>query len=682
MADDGVGSVDDLKIVITAKTEEFANGITATREMLARFVGDSVPMVGKFDAALANIGNTVGSIPAKVAAMSAAINPVLATIMSAYSLFQGAAGKMGMAEDADAIDAAFLELFATIGFGGPNALNSLGKSADEAKLKLAALLEAGEGAPTAVAGTASSIAAGVADTIRTVSAALAGLTRRPEEMSNDQLARNIQGLEGQIKQAEETGKVAFQNMEADGIAFGEVVYGVSEKVDILRDRLGKYKGELTRRATDESPADMKAYIANLEKGNEEYQLRLEVLGKVRAEAEEYLLVRRAELEAERQGKTMDDDATSQIDKAAARRKEQIEQEDAWKEAEAAKKRAADDDRRAADDAARKAERMNKSDGDVYANAEREIEALRTKVQLQGESRDVIAEATMEEKILVQWQKAGIEITDARIARARELAAEMGAAVREQMAADRERGFKNVDDETESIRRKTATVGMATDAAAAYMLEEKLLAEAMKDGAEITDEYRERIRKTAQERGKATKEDIEARRAHEDLTQSMRVVSGGLEKAFTGWMQGARVDTKELVSDMLAEFARLTLVRSVLQPLFGGGPGGGAGLFGDLLSGIFGGARAEGGPVDGGMAYLVGERGPEIFLPPQSGSIIPNHAIDFVASAGRGGSNSSNYSPVINLNIDARGATPDAVLMLEARLPAIVSEIIDDRAART
>jgi len=37
---------------------------------------------------------------------------------------------------------------------------------------------------------------------------------------------------------------------------------------------------------------------------------------------------------------------------------------------------------------------------------------------------------------------------------------------------------------------------------------------------------------------------------------------------------------------------------------------------------FGGARAEGGPVLGGGAYLVGERGPEVFRPAGAGSIEP------------------------------------------------------------
>lgn len=41
---------------------------------------------------------------------------------------------------------------------------------------------------------------------------------------------------------------------------------------------------------------------------------------------------------------------------------------------------------------------------------------------------------------------------------------------------------------------------------------------------------------------------------------------------------------------------------------------------------FGGARAEGGPVSGSSAYLVGERGPELFVPSSGGSIIPNNKL--------------------------------------------------------
>lgn len=41
---------------------------------------------------------------------------------------------------------------------------------------------------------------------------------------------------------------------------------------------------------------------------------------------------------------------------------------------------------------------------------------------------------------------------------------------------------------------------------------------------------------------------------------------------------------------------------------------------------FGGARASGGPVSSGSAYLVGEQGPELFVPGASGSIVPNNRL--------------------------------------------------------
>lgn len=39
------------------------------------------------------------------------------------------------------------------------------------------------------------------------------------------------------------------------------------------------------------------------------------------------------------------------------------------------------------------------------------------------------------------------------------------------------------------------------------------------------------------------------------------------------------------------------------------------------------ARAMGGPVMGGQAYMVGERGPELIVPGRGGTVIPNHALN-------------------------------------------------------
>lgn len=75
------------------------------------------------------------------------------------------------------------------------------------------------------------------------------------------------------------------------------------------------------------------------------------------------------------------------------------------------------------------------------------------------------------------------------------------------------------------------------------------------------------------------------------------------------------------------------------------------------------ARAGGGPVSAGQAYMVGELGTEIFVPDVSGQIIPNHAI-----GGQGGG--------ITFAIDARGADAGVEARLDAllarRAPALIA----------
>ncbi len=49
-------------------------------------------------------------------------------------------------------------------------------------------------------------------------------------------------------------------------------------------------------------------------------------------------------------------------------------------------------------------------------------------------------------------------------------------------------------------------------------------------------------------------------------------------------------------------------------------------FAGIVGSVFGGPRAAGGPVSAGKTYLVGENGPELFVSPSTGMIIPNHQV--------------------------------------------------------
>ena len=79
---------------------------------------------------------------------------------------------------------------------------------------------------------------------------------------------------------------------------------------------------------------------------------------------------------------------------------------------------------------------------------------------------------------------------------------------------------------------------------------------------------------------------------------------------------------------------------------GGVVGGAIGALG------FGGGRAMGGPVSGGTAYMVGERGPELFVPKGSGTIVPN-------GAGRG----TTINLTVNGAIDSESTARQIVQIL-------------------
>jgi phage-related protein len=72
----------------------------------------------------------------------------------------------------------------------------------------------------------------------------------------------------------------------------------------------------------------------------------------------------------------------------------------------------------------------------------------------------------------------------------------------------------------------------------------------------------------------------------------------------------------------------------------------------VISSAFGGFRANGGSVQAGKSYVVGERGAEMFVPSSNGSIVPN--------SGMGG---STINITVNGAIDAEGTARTIVDVL-------------------
>ena len=143
---------------------------------------------------------------------------------------------------------------------------------------------------------------------------------------------------------------------------------------------------------------------------------------------------------------------------------------------------------------------------------------------------------------------------------------------------------------------------------------------------------------------------------------------------------ARENTQDLLADFFTdgfrdidEFGRRfiqtifeiqaqALAADIAGALIGSGTG-----FGGFLGALFGGARAQGGPVNPNQAFIVGERGPELFVPPAAGNIVPNNEIT------GGGSAPANVN-VIN-TLDAKDVVAEG---LAANGEIIVNQIQRNR----
>ena len=126
-------------------------------------------------------------------------------------------------------------------------------------------------------------------------------------------------------------------------------------------------------------------------------------------------------------------------------------------------------------------------------------------------------------------------------------------------------------------------------------------------------------------------------------QAFQTITGAMEQALDSFVKTGKLNFASLVQSVLQGLIQIQL-RASMVSLFKGAQG----AIGDAVGNMFGGGglmslfqqRATGGSVTANTPYLVGERGPELFVPQgRSGSIVPTNAL----SAGGGQSVTNNYN---------------------------------------
>ena len=133
-----------------------------------------------------------------------------------------------------------------------------------------------------------------------------------------------------------------------------------------------------------------------------------------------------------------------------------------------------------------------------------------------------------------------------------------------------------------------------------------------------------------------------------------VITGAMtaQEALASFFQSVADRFLDMAAQIIAKWIEMTILNSVLNLFPGGnmlgavaagGGGGGAVNFMNNATAQGLGFAANGGPVTGGSPYVVGERGPELFVPGRSGTIIPNNQL--------GVSGATN----VVVNVDASGS---------------------------
>ena len=141
----------------------------------------------------------------------------------------------------------------------------------------------------------------------------------------------------------------------------------------------------------------------------------------------------------------------------------------------------------------------------------------------------------------------------------------------------------------------------------------------------------------------TKEEKERLAVSDRLAQEMQKqkefaaqVAQTIEQGITGAIMGAIDGSKSLAESfggLLKQLAMMIIKQKVIGNFASLG---GGGLLG-LIPGL-----ADGGPARAGRPHIVGERGPELFVPNSSGTVVPNHAM---------GGNAN-----VTVNVDASGSS--------------------------
>ena len=186
--------------------------------------------------------------------------------------------------------------------------------------------------------------------------------------------------------------------------------------------------------------------------------------------------------------------------------------------------------------------------------------------------------------------------------------------------------------------------------------------------EITEEQKKQNEDKKKAAEQIKKNEEATQKLKEKFDEIGKTVEDNLVQNLTDAVMGAK-SLGEALNNVLKNLQRQLIELAISQAVSGIG-----GVVSNFLGGIFGAnptPKAMGGPVSAGGSFLVGEKGPELFVPSKSGTIIPNHAV--------GGTTN------VVVNVDASGSAVQgdggsATKLGEVIAAAVQAEIVNQQMA--
>ena len=170
-----------------------------------------------------------------------------------------------------------------------------------------------------------------------------------------------------------------------------------------------------------------------------------------------------------------------------------------------------------------------------------------------------------------------------------------------------------------------------------------------------------------------------------------IIDGSMtaREALSSFFQSVADAFLDMAAQIIAKWIQMTILNTILSIFPGGGNLGnnfngassslGAGATGSFNLGpqfstgnVFGGFLASGGPAMANTPYIVGEKGPELFMPGRSGTVIPNDALGGGGGVQVGAINISVQNSGENLSASAQKQIAGQVQSI------VLSTLVDQR----